>query len=245
MKKIVNIPLVATISLILLSCGKSDAPNSESGLGTVKGKVVTSDGRPVAGAKIVISSVIWYNENNVVTTSANGTYERKLAGPDNDAWYAYASIEKEYNGKKYRMDLHPESTEDFLPTKEITRNFTWKLTGEQVGRSTGIYGGLVTVGSEPGEFYDFTNVILTLTPQGPLIDGSKGSKLVIAVPASQRLEVPIGRYNVSAVYAVPGKNQKPMRVRLSNTGSYNSNAIVDFTPSTDYCKNCLTIDVKE
>ncbi|MGJ1412816.1 hypothetical protein ACR78Z_24390 [Sphingobacterium thalpophilum] len=245
MKKIVNIPLLATISFILLSCSKSDTPNSEGGLGAVKGKVVTSDGRPVAGAKIVISSVIWYNENNVVTTSADGTYQRKLAGPDNDAWYAYASIEKEYNGKKYRMDLHPESTEDFLPTKEITRNFTWKLTGEQVGRSTGIYGGLVTVGSEPGEFYDFTNVILTLTPQGPLIDGSKGSKLVIAVPASQRLEVPIGRYSVSAVYAVPGKNQKPMRVRLSNTGSYNTNAIVDFTPSTDYCKNCMTIDIKE
>ncbi|MEZ0454728.1 hypothetical protein ABTW24_24280 [Sphingobacterium thalpophilum] len=245
MKRKLNISLVMLISIIGLSCSKSEVNTPQESLGSVKGKVLTSDGRPVAGAKIVISSVIWYNENNVVTTAADGTYKRKLVGPDNDAWYAYASIEKEYNGKKYTIDLHPESTEDFLPSKEITRNFTWKLTGEQIGRSTGIYGGMVTVGSEPGEFYDFTNVILTLTPQGPLIDGSKGSKLVIAVPASQRLEVPIGRYNVSAVYAVPGKNQKPMRVRLSNTGSYNTNAIVDFTPSTDYCKNCMTIDIKE
>ncbi len=245
MKKIFNIQFITAIAFILLSCNKSDAPTSEGELGTVKGKVVTSDGRQVGGAKIVISSVIWYNENNVVTTSADGTYKRKLAGPDNDAWYAYASIQKEYNGKKYTVDLHPESTEDFLPTKEITRNFIWKLTGEQVGRSTGIYGGLVTVGSEPGEFYDFTNVVLTLTPQGPLIDGSKGSTITVAVPASQKLEVPIGRYMVSAMYTVPGKNQKPMKVRLSNTGSYNTSSIVDFSPSTDFCKNCLTIDVKE
>jgi len=244
MKRKLNVSLLMVISLIGLSCSKSEVTGPREDLGTVKGKVLTSDGRPVAGAKIVLSSVIWYNENNVVTTAADGTYKRKLAGPDNDAWYAYASIEKEYNGKKYTMDLHPESTEDFLPSNEITRNFTWKLTGEQVGRSTGIYGGMVTVGSEPGEFYDFTNVVLTLTPQGPLIDGSKGSTITVAVPASQKLEVPIGRYKVSAMYTLPGKNQA-MKVRLSNTGAYNTSAIVDFSASTDYCKNCLTIDVKE
>ncbi|MCK7554065.1 hypothetical protein MKQ70_03190 [Chitinophaga sedimenti] len=106
------------------------------------------------------------------------------------------------------MDLHPESTNDFFPEDGAVRNFTWKLTGEQVGRSTGIYGGQVTVASEPGTFYDYTNVTLTLVPQGALIDGSTGSTITIKVPNSQKIEVPIGRYLVSAVYAPPGQAQK-------------------------------------
>lgn len=234
------------IPLLLLACkkdqsGEIDKPSADM----VKGKVMTADGRPVAGARIVVSSVIWYNENTVATTGADGTYSRKLAGLGSDAFYTYASIQKDYNGKRYTMDLHPESTDDFFPADGAVRNFTWKLTGPQVGRSTGIYGGQVTVASEPGAFYDYTNVTLTMVPQGALIDGSTGSTLTIKVPNSQKIEVPIGRYLVSAVYSPPGQTQKNMKIRLSDTGAYGSSVVVDFSPSTDFCKNCLTLDVRE
>ena len=234
------------IPLLLLACKKDQSGEiDKQSADMVKGKVMTADGRPVAGARIVVSSVIWYNENTVATTGADGTYNRKLAGLGSDAFYTYASIQKDYNGKRYTMDLHPESTDDFFPADGAVRNFIWKLTGPQVGRSTGIYGGQVTVASEPGAFYDYTNVTLTMVPQGALIDGSTGSTVTIKVPNSQKIEVPIGRYLVSAVYSPPGQTQKNMKIRLSDTGAYGSSVVVDFSPSTDFCKNCLTLDVRE
>lgn len=239
------IHLLLAVPLLLMGCKKDVPDNTNQTAGMIRGKVLTADGRPVAGAKIVVSSVIWYNENTVTSTLENGTYSRKLAGLGSDAFYAYASIQKDYNGKRYTMDLHPESTNDFFPEDGAVRNFTWKLTGEQVGRSTGIYGGQVTVASEPGTFYDYTNVTLTLVPQGALIDGSTGSTITIKVPNSQKIEVPIGRYLVSAVYAPPGQAQKTMQIRLSDTGAYGNSVVVDFNPATDFCKNCLTLDVKE
>lgn len=244
--KINTMNLLVALSLLMLACKKDKGGDmNKPATDMVKGKVLTSDGRPVSGARIIISSVIWYNENTVATTGAEGTYSKKLAGLDSDAFYAYASIQKDYNGKRYTMDLHPESTDDFFPADGAVRNFIWKLTGPQVGRSTGIYGGQVTVASEPGAFYDFTNVTLTMVPQGALIDGSNGSTITMKVPNSQKLEVPIGRYLISAVYAPAGQGQKTMKIRLSDTGSYNNSVLVDFSPSTDFCKNCLTLDVKE
>jgi hypothetical protein len=232
-----------TLLILIISCSnKKDSTDGDAG--TVKGKVTTSDGKPLPGAKVTISSVIWYNSNNVVSTGADGTYSRQLSEINNDAWYAYASIDKEFNGKIYHMDLHPESTDDFFPGKGAVRNFTWKLTGNQVGRSTGVYGGTVTVAAEPGTFYDFTNVTLKMEPQGTLIDGSTGQTITRKIDVSQRLEVPVGRYKVSAVYAPAGQSPVQMKIRLSDTGNYGTTAIVDFTPETNYCKNCMTLDVK-
>ncbi|MBO9632481.1 MAG: hypothetical protein J7578_05140 [Chitinophagaceae bacterium] len=242
MKKFSLLAILSVSLIILIACSRKSSDGETAGV--VKGKVVTNDGKPVAGAKVLISSVIWYNSNNVVSTGANGTYSRKLSDITNDAWYAYASIDKEYNGKVYHIDLHPESTEDFLPGQGAVRNFTWKLTGPQVGRSTGVYGGVVTVASEPGVFYDYPNVTLTLIPQGTLIDGSTGATITKKIDNTQKIEVPIGRYEVSAIYAPAGQTPVQMKIRLSDVGSYGTSAIVDFTPETNYCKNCMTLDVK-
>lgn len=242
MSKFSLLAILSVSLIILIACGKKSGDDGSGGV--VKGKVVTTDGKPVAGAKVLISSVIWYNSNNVVSTGADGTYSRKISEITNDAWYAYASIDKDYNGKVYHIDLHPESTDDFLPGEGAVRNFTWKLTGPQVGRSTGVYGGMVTVASEPGEFYDYPNVTITMIPQGPLIDGSTGSTIIRKIDNTQKLEVPIGRYKVSATYAPAGQTAVQMKIRLSDTGSYGSSAIVDFTPETNFCKNCMTLDVK-
>lgn len=230
--------------ILFISCSNKKDSTDGSTAGVVKGKVTTSDGKPLAGAKVLISSVIWYNSNNVAATGADGTYTRQLTDMNNDAWYAYASIEKEFNGKVYRMDLHPESTDDIFPGKGAVRNFSWKLTGNQIGRSTGVYGGTVLVAAEPGTFHDFTNVTLTMEPQGALIDGSTGQTITRKIDISQRIEVPVGRYKVSAIYAPQGQAAVQMKIRLADTGNYGTTAIVDFTPETNYCKNCMSLDVK-
>lgn len=243
MNKVFICTSLPALLIVFISCSnKKDA--SDSSAGVVKGKVTTSDGKPLAGAKVLISSVIWYNSNNVVSTGADGTYSRRLTDINNDAWYAYAYIDKEFNGKIYHMDLHPESTDDIFPGKGAVRNFTWKLTGNQVGRSSGVYGGVVKVVAEPGTFYDFMNVTLKMEPQGTLIDGSTGETIIRKIDASQRIEVPVGRYKVSATYAPGEQSPVQMKIRLSDSGNYGTSAIVDFTPETDFCKNCMALDVK-
>ena len=117
--KINTMNLLVALSLLMLACKKDKGGDmNKPATDMVKGKVLTSDGRPVSGARIIISSVIWYNENTVATTGAEGTYSKKLAGLGSDAFYAYAFIQKDYNGKRYTMDLHPESTDDFFPLME-------------------------------------------------------------------------------------------------------------------------------
>ncbi|MCK7554066.1 carboxypeptidase-like regulatory domain-containing protein [Chitinophaga sedimenti] len=80
------IHLLLAVPLLLMGCKKDAPDNTNQTAGMIRGKVLTADGRPVAGAKIVVSSVIWYNENTVTSTLENGTYSRKLAGLGSDAF---------------------------------------------------------------------------------------------------------------------------------------------------------------
>lgn len=235
--------LWALSNLFIACSNKKDAADGNT-TGVVKGKITTSDGKPLAGAKVLISNVNWNQTNAIVSAGMDGTYSHKFTGINSDAWHASATIAKEFNGKVYKMDLYPEFAADIYPGRVAVRNFSWKLTGNQVGRSNGVYGGVVRVIAEPGTFNGFLNVTLTMEPQGTLIDGSTGETITRKIDASQMTEVPIGRYKVSAIYAPGGQNPVQMKIRLSDNGAYGTAAIVDFTPETNYCKNCLSLDVK-
>lgn len=94
------------------------------------------------------------------------------------------------------------------------RNFTWRLTGQT---AEGPIGGTVWIHPDWGGVdYDTNDVELTLTPVGPLLDGSSGKPLTWRLGEDYtREDVPVGTYTLTARHVSPGGVGRPMLVRSS------------------------------
>lgn len=217
----------------LAACEGNDGTGTakaEGGYAT--GKVVDTQGNPIAGAKILLDGTVFYNSYIRGSTGEDGTYRIK-AQPG--AWRAYASFKKTYNGKTYSLDLHPDTIDSFDDTGAV-RNFVWKLEGREPENEYNYYGGLVTVFQDTNFHDDMEDVELTLTPSGPLIDGSEGKTLVLRqgdhywVQYGYLQDIPIGRYMVTAIL----KNKdgpRPLRIQNWHTnGDFKSELQLDFIP---------------
>lgn len=232
-----SIALLAALMLPMLSAcegsGAADTAREESGYAT--GKVVDTQGNPIAGAKILLDNTVFYASYINGSTGEDGTYRIK-AQPG--AWRAYASFKKDYNGKTYSLDLHPDTIDSFDDTGAV-RNFTWKLEGRKPENDYGYYGGLVKVFTDTGFYEDMEDVELTLTPSGPLVDGSQGKTLVLRqgghywVQYGYLEDVPIGRYTVTAIL----KNEegpRPLRIQDWHTeDEFKPELQFDFIPESN------------
>ena len=181
--------------------------------GYATGRVVDTRGEPVAGAKILLENTVFYSSSVSGSTGPDGRYRLRVHP---GAWQAWATLDREYNGRTYRLDLHPENP-DSMDEDGVVRDFTWKLEGKDPRKDFGYYGGRVTVFGDY-HFYDMADVELTLEPDGPLIDGSEGRTLVIRPddhhwnqPDHLR-DIPIGRYVMSARLLQDG-GARPLRIR--------------------------------
>src|SRR3546814_2929132 len=139
------------------------------------------------------------------------------------------------NGQTYRLDLHPDNSDSFSDDGAV-RNFTWKLEGRAPLNEYRYYGGLVTVFQDTDFHDDMEDVELTLTPSGPLIDGSQGKTLVLRqgdhywVQYGYLEDIPIGRYTVTAIL----KNEagpRPLRIQDWHTeNEFKPELQIDFIP---------------
>ncbi|GGP05127.1 hypothetical protein GCM10012278_23300 [Nonomuraea glycinis] len=208
--------------------GKGDL---EVEAGVLKGRVVGTDGKPIQGAEIVADNQLLYDSNLVVSTDADGLYR-----VDTDVaatFHVTASKKIDFNGKTYLVELAPEDDTSFAGPTGAVRNFTWKLTGEKPD-DLGHYGSSVlfyldSVDPQNSEVYlEDENVEVTLTPEGPLADGSQGStitrKAIRTPDGSGLVDVPLGRYRISANY-----QGRPLQVGLRNSGQYAAELVADFT----------------
>ncbi|MFI7451871.1 carboxypeptidase-like regulatory domain-containing protein [Nonomuraea sp. NPDC049714] len=198
--------------------------------GVLKGRVVGADGRPIQGAEIAADNQLLYNSNLIVSTDADGFYR-----VDTDVaatFHVTASMKIDFNGKKYAIDLAPEDDTSFAGPTGAVRNFTWKLTGERPD-GLGHYGSSVLFyldnvdPQNPEVYLEDENVEVTLTPEGPLADGSAGQTITrraIRTPdGSGLVDVPLGRYRISANY-----QGRPLQVGPRNSGQYAAEVVADF-----------------
>ncbi len=233
MKKPTTVLLAALVSLGLSACelrAGNATPKAEAGYAT--GVVLDTQGKPIAGAKILLDNSVFYNSYIHGSTQEDGTYRIK-AQPG--AWRAYASFKKTYNGKTYSLDLHPDTIDSFDDTGAV-RNFVWKLEGREPENEYNYYGGLVTIFQDTDFHDDMEDVELTLTPSGPLIDGSEGKTLVLRqgghywVQFGYLQDIPIGRYTVTAI--LKGEDgPRPLRIQDWHTdGDFKSELQLDFIP---------------
>jgi hypothetical protein len=224
--------LTLTASLALCSC------DDKSGTGAthqITGKLADSAGRPLSNIKI---SVFGY---------PHGTHESfskvfEISGPADhysidvpegvyDA--PQGNITVNYNGHNYVLPLAAaDGSREWSQQKEsrtgLTRDFVWRISGTRptsLGESkemSGFWGASVNM-DKGADFGDFGTVEVTLTPDGPLIDGSPGKVLTLerAIPWQKPEDhllgdIPIGRYVASARITTAGERSKPLRLILTS-----------------------------
>lgn len=218
-----------TLLGVSTSCTEDEDINDPSApvQGFATGRVVDTQGNPIAGADIVLNNTQFYNHNILGQTDAEGFYQLELTP---GSWYVRATIEVPYDNRTYILDLHPETDGAFAGTEGAVRNFHWKLSGPKPTEfgGGGFYGGSVEIMGSLN-FFDVEGVALTLEPVAALIDGSIGQTVQLNPEGNILEDVPLGKYKISARY-VP--ENRPMKIRIRNKNQAFSDTVTDsFEPA--------------
>ena len=212
--------------------GRDDEPlppeEEQPAANTVTGRVVDERGQPVADALVSIWPAM-FNGYVETRTDAQGRYRSVELNAKTAPYYARAYKAVSYAGRRYCVRLAPESPtgqEAFNPAEGIVLDWRWRLTGDS-GESPDVIGGEYWGGSlkfgnrvnaEPGdpEWVDPEQRFeLTLVPNGPLIDGSTGTTLTgVARLQDELVDIPVGRYTVTAVALGDDGSRTPLKVSL-------------------------------
>lgn len=193
---------------------------------TVSGHVVDERGKPVPGVRIIIEPAM-FRGTLFTTTGAQGQYQSIELNPATNPYYVTAYKEVKYQDQRYclRMAGDPEAYQDAFNAKGgATRNFVWKIRGvsdmpsSEYGGDT--WGGTLSferLSTDGAQLIDRDATIeVTLVPDGPLIDGSKGSTITRTTRVSQVLgDIPVGYYRVSA--ALKNANGTRTALRVGHT----------------------------
>lgn len=233
---------VLLICVLVLAGGSPGAAAGQANV--VSGTVRTADGRPLAGATIRVSGATGAARGTTVRTTSDRSGNYRVEVPpgdyDVDAFYDLA-----FDGQTYR-ELWLDRTNDGcgrqLSQAGIVRHFVLRLSGPlrctanfDPNEPTSYAGGALHV--TPGSLPPTAKVRFTLTPIGPLADGSKGRTLTFERTGTMltrgggRLgetgwlhDIPLGRYRVSADVTPSGGESRALVLR-DNTGGAAATAI--------------------
>jgi hypothetical protein len=203
--------------------------------GTVRGYVRDAKGRPLKGAKIGVRSTATggFYSGGSTKSDDKGFYEVQV--PLGVAHFYCAGYAVDYGEGRAAMGLHPADgdAESFASTKGAVKN--WVMLPYGIADRDGVqenprycnnyYGGTVIFSwyvdddggfSQPTRIPDKSEIEITLTPTGPLVDGSKARPIVlrkaISGSASSQLyvnNIPVGAYKMAAKIVGGG----PLRMR--------------------------------
>ncbi len=237
-------PLVVTEMNDVMD-GKTPAPPAFPKLapkpGRLRGYVKDAAGRPLEGAKILVttSAVGGLGSGVTAESDAKGYYEAPLPVGISQVWCAGYGVT--YHGVRLALALRPADGKlgHFEAKKGAVENFYLAPYGianeasvsENPVYAGGYYGASFTVGywvADPdrpgitGGVPEGSTIEITLTPQGPLVDGSKGRTLVLRKKLEpyksyfQVNDVPVGRYTIAARLITDGGSE-PLRLK-DNSG---------------------------
>ncbi|MFB9994920.1 hypothetical protein ACFFLM_23500 [Deinococcus oregonensis] len=218
-------PLVMKRTSAPSSAGAAPASNQATPY-VMKGVVKDEQGKPVAGVEVFADNTLYYNMNARGKTDAQGRYSIELPRQDLGTWTAGAYVKREYNGVNHEFRLYADDESAFSASKGAVRNFVWRLSGE---RGDGNIGKLVYIYITEG--VSISNVEVTLTPKGPLADGSAGKPITRRVSTGRIENVPVGRYTATARLLRDGQAPLPLLVSPGQGGNYGASATADFEKS--------------
>jgi hypothetical protein len=192
---------------------------------TVSGIVLDTKGKPLEGATVQLRVDFVYGRAEV-TTGADGRYV--ITDLIRATYRANAYIERPYAGTTAcQMLAMPKPTDynSFPVSQGAERNFRWQLTGK-VGNTSSYFGAKIFPTWDIG--YEIDNsrpVEFTLTPTGPLLDGSKGSVIVRQVRleslgVSGLFDLPIGTYKLKAALVGKDGSRTPIKLAAPESQTY-------------------------
>src|SRR5689334_3830537 len=114
MKKAITFLTTAAIfAMGCASCQKNNNTTDGKGgsKGYVSGKVTNTQGQPVSGAQVYISSDVFFNSGSQTTSDANGNY--KIQIPPVNSLRAFARMLVNYNNKPYLVYMDPDHPQSF------------------------------------------------------------------------------------------------------------------------------------
>lgn len=188
----------------------------------MQGVVRDAAGRPLAGVRVGADNTYFDGTELWTVTDPQGRYRLDLKGTMG-AWQPVARLKRVYHGETFDLALQADNDAPFGGKDGATRNFTLLVSGKS--RQGGLYGArfYAQMGfSSDGDIVDNDDLVVTLTPRGPLLDGSPGKTLSFRYREAP-LDVPLGRYAVTARLA---SGDRPVFVRARG-GSYAPSAVVD------------------
>ena len=210
--------------LVVLAMGVSLTAQAQTPR-SLSGVVLDTQGRPLQGAQVRLQADFLYGRVEA-TTGPDGRYEfRDLLRTTYrvDAW-----IQRDYEGGTVCQRLAMPSPSDynsFDVARGAVRNFRWQLTG-RVGVTNTNFGADIMMWFDDGSRDAARAVEFTLTPTGPLIDGSRGAPIVrealLRSPASDDglRDIPLGRYRLSAVLVGKDGRRTPLLISTLNDMSF-------------------------
>ncbi|MGE8426733.1 MAG: carboxypeptidase-like regulatory domain-containing protein [Sphingobacterium sp.] len=229
------------VLLTMTSC-KKDQNTGASEKGYAQGKVIDTQGKPIANAEIAVeNTLVGTYESYYGKTDAGGNY--KIAIGKVGTYHTSAYINVNYNNLTYHLPMHPDN-DDVFSNAGAVRNFQWKLSGKMPDQ--GYYGSNIEITGELGEDVpDDHNIEYTLTPVGKRIDGSDGTilKLHTGLPNTpsygKLLDIPIARYTVTAKYIKDGISKSLKLKSTLGSDTYQPSVTIDF-PEDWYLGVALT-----
>ena len=227
----------------------SAASNTQRQAGMVTGRVTTAIGQPItaggAVVKIAVTGVSTAGEkvSYQPRTDAQGRYSQQVAA---GTYGATATVTTTYNGKQYTISLDPadgDPTRTYDTAQGVVKDFVWKTSGLIAGRAPSTstasnYYGLALTVEEFGyganriyTKYPKDSIRLTLTPRGPLIDGSTGQAVNRQIQVTDigtyralLIDIPLGSYTVTATLVEATGTTRPLLVGntadSATSGSY-------------------------
>lgn len=235
--------LGSAASSVTTDSENSASASSATGLEpyTVTGVVLDTKGQPLEGALIRLRQD-FVSGRTEVTSGPDGRYKASSSVQNALASYTIeAFIEVPYNGQTVCQRLgmpNPNDYNSFTLDKGIERNFQWQLTGK-VGNYDSFLGATLSLWRVSSFTDDVKAVELTLTPTGPLIDGSEGSVIVQEVlagnvQAASLSDVPIGPYKVQVMLIGHDGSRSPINIMTRGYDSYIPEIALEWT-STNTC----------
>ena len=209
--------------------------------GYVRGYVYDAKGKPLQGAIIGVraTSAGGFYSGNSAKTDARGYYE--VQSPWGVGHFYCAGYSVDYGEGRAAMSLYPSDGEagNFASNVGAVKNWVLLTYGiadrdavqDDPHAVSNYYGGNVALGwyasrpdsvlGGPSDLPVDGTVEVTLTPQGPLLDGSRGRPIVIRKPVGEGVglglyvvNIPVGAYKMSARLVGGGP------LKMKETGPY-------------------------
>ncbi|PAP78139.1 hypothetical protein [Rubrivirga marina] len=217
-----------------------------------QGVVTDCAGRPLAGVEVRISGVTAAGERVGMSavTDGQGRYATRVP----DGFYRVAAEHTvQWQGRPAGFALAPADGDDEQQDAAagIAENLVWRLSGLRPGETAGVegaygeaqkyYGAQIQVTSEEHGFSGLyfpagSTLAVTLTPAGPLVDGSAGAPLTFTKAFDRDAtssihwyltDVPVGPYALAATLTLPDGTPEAVGSKPSLAFS------APFAPATD------------